>query len=67
MKPKDSIKSRMAQYEFTDDQIAEAVFATTDGISESLILEWFLPENSPKKMELARKLQLQKMAPGLTR
>lgn len=55
----DSIKDRMKKYDFTDEQLQEAVLASADGLSEVQILEWFVPENSAKKMELSRKMQQQ--------
>ena len=55
----DSIKNRIKKYDFTDEQLQEAVLASADGLSEMQILEWFIPENSAKKMELSRRMQLQ--------
>ena len=55
----DSIRTRMAKYEYTDAQFQEAILASADGLTEAQILEWFFPENSAKKMELMRKMQLQ--------
>ena len=54
-----SIRERMKYFDFTDEQIQQAVMASADGLSETQILEWFLPENSTTKMELSRQLQIQ--------
>ena len=57
----DSIRDRITKYDYTDEQLQEAVMASADGLSESQILEWFVPDNSPKKMELSRKMQMQEL------
>ncbi len=53
---KDSIKSRIMQYDFTPEQIAEVEAGIKQGLSEQQILSYFRIENSPERMRTLRSL-----------